>query len=326
MISLSKIYCNWLLFIIFFAFPSGIFAQSGEIPLDPALLPIVVKIKTFSKLTKKPGTGTGFIVAREISNGTKTVRANFLVTNKHMVSDWSLSDGKILNFNEYIDVHFYKESSSGKSNPIRIKLYDKSGKPRDHDIHTHNEPLIDVAIIFLNRVLKDKKNIFLPAFDISYLRPFNAITSINFNIGSQVFVLGYPFGITSVIKNYPIAKFGFIASSPGETFALDLNTKDRAGKKCKAHLSGKLLIVDGLIMPGNSGGPVVIASVIKTRIDPKTKKFQHWTQPSNNQVIGILTGGFGSSGLSYSYCSDYIVETIDQFLLKEGFTAATTWP
>jgi hypothetical protein len=300
-------------------------AQSGEIPLDPRVLPIVVKIETLSERTKKPSYGTGFIVGREISLGSSKARAYFLVTNKHMISDWTLADGDIKSFNIYIDVHFYKEGSSKGSQLKRTELFDANGNIRP-DVHAHDNPLIDIAIVFLNRALKGTSDLYLPAFDVSYLRPFNAITSANFNIGSQVFVLGYPLGITSVGKNYPIAKFGFIASMPGEKFALDLNVKNRAGKKSNVRLAGKLLIIDGLIVPGNSGGPVILPSIIKTRIDPETKKFQHWTKPSENQVIGILAGGFRSSGLSYSYCSDYIIAAIDQFLANAGLNATGSWP
>jgi S1-C subfamily serine protease len=312
--------------VLFGLLHSLAFAQSGEIPLDPKVLPIIVKIETISQLSKKQTSGTGFVVGREVVTGSSTGRAYFIVTNKHMVSDWTLSDGSVANFNRFIDVYFYKSSQIAQKQPTRISLLDQQGDVRAHVIYAHPDNSVDIAIIYINAALQDLSGINLLAFDVSFLRPFNAITSTYFNIGSQVFVLGYPLGITSLETNYPIAKFGFIAATPGEEFAINVHDTNRAGKRVEVRLAGKLLIIDGLIVPGNSGGPVVLPSVIKTRINPETGKWEHWTKPSDNQVIGILSGGFGPSGLSYSYSSDYIVEAIDKFLAREGLRPASVWP
>ena len=301
-------------------------AQSGEIPLDPKVLPIVVKIETVSQLSKKNSSGTGFLVSREVISGSNTGRAYFLVTNKHMVSDWTLSDGSISKFNEFIDVHFYNSNMAAINQPTRIDLLDQKGDIRSNVVYVHPGKTIDLVIIFINSALKDLSSLNLSAFDVSFLRPFTAITSMHFNIGSQVFVLGYPFGITSLGTNYPVAKFGFIAATPGEAFSINIKDTNRARIKSTVRLEGKLLIIDGLIVPGNSGGPVLLPSVIKTRINPETGKWEHWTKPSDNQVIGILSGNFGPSGLSFSFSSDYIVEAIDNFLSQEGLRPVSSWP
>lgn len=316
-----------ILCVVLFVFlHSTAFAQSGEIPLDPKVLPIIVKIETISQLSKKKSAGTGFVIGREVITNSSIGRVYFLVTNKHIVSDWTLSDGSISNFNEFIDVHFHKSNQLVNIPPTRINLLGQHGDVRSDVVYVHPDKSVDIAIIFINAALKDLSGLNLPAFDVSFLRPFNAITSMHFNIGSQVFVLGYPLGITSLGTNYPIAKFGFIAATPGEEFAINVNVTNRAGKKALVRLAGKLLIIDGLIVPGNSGGPVLLPSIIKTRINPETGKWEHWTKPSDNQVIGILSGNFGPSGLSYSYSSDYIVEVIDNVLSREGLSAVKTWP
>ena len=317
----------WILYTILIGLShSFAFAQSGEIPIDPKVLPTIVKIETISQLSKKQTSGTGFIVGREVVTGSSTERAYFLVTNKHMVSDWTLPDGSITNFNRFIDVYFYKSSQVDKRQPTRISLVDQQGNVRTNVIYSHQDNSVDIAVIFINAALQDLSGINLSAFDVSFLRPFNAITSMYFNIGSQVFVLGYPLGITSLGTNYPIAKFGFIAATPGEEFAIKVKNANRAGNIVEVRFAGKLLIIDGLIVPGNSGGPVLLPSVIKTRINPKSGALEHWTKPSKNQVIGILSGNFGPSGLSYSYSSDYIVEAIDKFLAREGLRPTSVWP
>jgi len=245
-----------------------------------------------------------------------------------MLSDWTLADGNISKFNKYIKVYFYSNDPNKTEpiNPIQIFLQSDEGNLINQKVEMHKDDLVDVAIVYLNKDLEGIKNIEVPSFDISYLRPFDSITSMYFNIGSQVFVLGYPYGITSLKNNLPIAKFGFIASTPGEIFSLKFLVPNRKGIKEIVQLTGKLLIIDGLIVPGNSGGPVILPSIIKTRINPDTQQWEYMTKPTENLVVGVLAGGFDSSGLSYSYSSDYVVETINQFLKKRNWEPKESWP
>ena len=181
-------------------------------------------------------------------------------------------------------------------------------------------------VLLQNTDIREGSDVSVSSFDVSYLLPFDKITSYHFNIGSQVFVLGYPSGITSLRSNYPIAKFGYIASIPGNEFSINTTAPDRTGVKKEVNITGKLLIIDGLIVPGNSGGPVILPSIIKNRINPETKKWEYLTKPTENLVIGVLSGNFGKSGLSIVYCADYIVETIDQLLKVRNLESTTQWP
>jgi hypothetical protein len=314
------------LFLIFIA--NRVFAQSGEIPIDPVVLLNIVKVETFSELLNEPVLGSGFIVSCAIKSGEINGRIKFLVTNKHMLSDWTLANGNISKLNKYIKVHFYSSDSNKTESIIPTKIFLRSDVDNlfSQKVEMHKDDLIDVAIVYLNEDLKGKKTLEVPSFDISYLRPFDSITSMYFNIGSEIFVLGYPYGITSLKNNLPIAKFGFIASTPGEIFSIKLPVLNRKGIKELVQLTGKLLIIDGLIVPGNSGGPVILPSIIKTRINPETNEWEYMKKPTQNLVVGVLAGGFGSSGLSYSYSSDYIVETIIQFLKKWNCELTESWP
>lgn len=291
-----------LLFIPFILI-SELKAQTGEVPVDPKVLPNVVKIETFSELKKEPIYGTGFVVSREVQIKKGTIRVNFLVTNKHMVSDWSFTDGNIKKFNKYLNVHFYR-SEFTPDHPTSVKkidLCDKDGNVIQNKVFCNSNPLVDVAVVLFNTDLREASDLYVPSFDVSYLLSFNKITSYHFNIGSQVFVLGYPLGITSLRSNYPIAKFGYIASIPGNEFSINSPVSDRTGIPKKVNITGKLLIIDGLLVPGNSGGPVILPSVIKSRINPETNKWEYLTKPTENLVIGILSGNFGPLGLSLVY-------------------------
>lgn len=105
-----RLFIYLVLSLMFFSlvWEAELFAQTGEIPVDPQVLRNIVKIETFSELKKELSYGTGFIVSREITVGSGNGRFTFLVTNKHMVSDWTLADGSIAKFNKYLDVHFYR--------------------------------------------------------------------------------------------------------------------------------------------------------------------------------------------------------------------------
>jgi hypothetical protein len=317
-----------LIFIGGFAHLPNVAAQTGERPINPNVLELVVKIETFSEREKKPITGTGFIVSRETKLSSGSERITFLVTNKHMLSDWTSADGTITNFNKYLQIHFYRVDSSPENptHPLKIDLCDTHGRVIDEKVQVHSNPLVDVAIVILNNDLSQTKGLRVSSFDVSFLLPFGKITAHHFDIGSQVFVLGYPLGITSLRSSYPIAKFGYMSSIPGEEFSIKLKATDRKGVPKEVKLEGKLLIIDGLIVGGNSGGPVILPSVIKTRINPETQHWERSTKPSENLVIGVLAGGFEQSGLSYVYSSDYIIETIDEHLKNTKVQPAAIWP
>lgn len=254
-----------------------VIAQSGEIPVDLKVLPNIVKIEAISELNNKPITGTGFIVSREVKVASEVRRLRFLVTNKHMLSDWTLADGNNIKFNKYLKIHFYSANVTPEhpTEPKNIDPCDKDGQVLVQKVQEHINPLVDVAIVLLEHDLNKFVGINVPTFDVSYLLPFDKITARHFNIGSQVFVLGYPLGITSLRSNHPIAKFGYIATTPGEEFAIDITETDRKGIPKNIKLVGKLLVIDGLMVGGNSGGPVILPSVIKTRINPESGKWEY---------------------------------------------------
>ncbi len=79
------------------------------------------------------------------------------------------------------------------------------------------------------------------------------------------------------------------------------------------------MLIDGLIVPGNSGSPVILPSGIKTRLNPKTNTFEFTDRTIEDYVIGIVSLGLGG-GLTVTDSSDYIVELIDAELAASGDT------
>jgi S1-C subfamily serine protease len=299
--------------------PVIIQAQGQPGRVQPELLKAVVKIELPPNDKGLIPTGTGFLVSREVTIKGNTVRKTFLVTNKHVLGDWNAADANIVNYYDWIDVYFYRTiATSGLYyKPLRIGLKDKDGKII-HKVKIHLNPIIDIGIIALDEELSPSNNIDLISFDISYLLPFNRISVWFTGLGDQVFAMGYPLGITSLKNNYPIAKSGYLASLPGEEFVVNFPCENRNKERVNARIEGKILAVDGLIVGGNSGGPVVLPSETKIRHDPKTNQVQFTSEQIKNYVIGIVSSILGPSGVNIVYSSDYIQDLIELYITEEN--------
>lgn len=281
--------------------------------IDPALLEAVVRIECPEGVTLKPVVGTGFIVSSEPDPTTSVDRQYFLVTNKHMIGDWTLADGTIEEYYRAIDVSFYGPSHAPISR-LRIPITDGKGRPIENRIRIAQDPSVDVAAIFLNEAWQNvEQRLRFNSFEPSFLLRFDRITTWLTGLGDQVFALGYPMGVTSIRSSHPIAKAGYLSTVPGEVFAIDVPCKNRQGDPVVTRLEGKLLVVDGLIVPGNSGGPVVLPSELKIRRDPDTNQLHFATQQTKNYVIGIVSCGLTGSGLTLVYSSDYVIDLVREF-------------
>jgi hypothetical protein len=317
-----------LLVMCFLLFSETAGARISNIPVDPQVFANVVKIDSFSESRKGRVSGTGFLVSRGFKSNWRTGRALFLVTNKHMLSDWTLADGNISKFNKNVTIHFHKDDPSAEAppTPVTVDLCDNKGRVILQRVEAHMSGHVDLAVIYLGRDREDGSNSTLASFDVRHLIPFDKITTLDFKVGSRVFVLGYPYGITSMQDNDPIAKYGFIASHPGTALSLKMKVKNRKKKTRPVMFHGKVMIVKGPVGPGHSGGPVISPSKMKPFRNPRTRQWEYFTNPSDNLVIGILSGGFGSSGYCYIYSSDYIIETIDQLFKRRRWVPTERWP
>jgi len=279
--------------------------EVGRIPKN--LLKGIVKIQTPAGIT-----GTGFLVSKQIPLKTDSVRVVFLVTNKHIIGDWNAADGNIQNYYNHLNVFFYSKTRTDQT-LTKVALKDSSGILRVDKIFIHPDPRKDVVIINVMEEIANNSLIDLLIFDVSYLLKFNDIMNWFTGLGDQVFALGYPLGITSLKNNFPIAKSGYLASLPGEEFAIDINVINRKKVNVKTRMEGKFLLIDGLIVGGNSGGPVVLPSELAIRRNPKTNKVEFGSEMKKNYVIGIVSSALGPSGLSVCLSSDYILEMIEKY-------------
>lgn len=288
-------------------------AQPTGARIEPAVLRAVVKIEAPPTAHAPPSIGTGFIVSYDAAPTASDQRLFFLVTNKHVIGDWTLADGDIVEYRKLLNVTMYG-GVGGAFTSIAVPLTDDTGTPLRDKFLEAQDPHVDVAIVSLNNVQGPTAHPFtFNSFDPTYLLPFDRITSWFTGLGDQVFALGYPLGITSARTSYPVAKAGYLATLPGEPFAIIIPVTRRNGTETAVSLDAKILVVDGLIVPGNSGGPIVLPSDLKVRRNPVTKALEFGTSQADNFVLGIISMGIGASGLTLCFSSDYILELIRAF-------------
>ena len=260
--------------------------------IDESILKAIVNIDIDSS------TGTGFII-----NKGEDI---FLVTCKHMVGKWSLVDPFILS--DSIIVHFYPASPDSSIRQV-IHLKDKTGSPSKNLI-LHPIPDVDIAIIKLNEVYANNPTISKNYIPLNYLKPLDSIgneTSIGF--GSQIFTIGYPNGIKLAKSNYPIAKAAFIVSTLSGKLEVMTYFTNRKNVKVPKKLSTKFFLVDGLIIGGNSGGPIIAPKDFTYTINDKLE-FSGMTYPVGNSILGVVSFVWTGVGLTVIYPCDYILELI----------------
>jgi len=251
--------------------------------------------------------GTGFLISREKEKG----RQFFLVTNKHMIGEWSLLDPFTLSDS----IKFYLYSKDEKNPIVEVSLSLKSNGGPISNLKIHPEHTIDVVIIDITKEINDtkgKNNLNLWSIDVSYLTSLDKIEEVAVTgIGDQVFALGYPAGIKLSKTNQPIAKAGYISSSLDCNLVVNFPCTDKTGKTTLVSPVGKFFLVDGLIIGGNSGGPIIHPKARKYRVEDGV--FQYTTGEIPNLVLGIVSCGLPGTGISIIFASDHILELINQF-------------
>lgn len=281
----------------------------GSDRLNPDLLKSVLRIESAPDAKGEYEIGSGFLVS---TTGDESGRL-LLITNKHMIGDWNYADRNIQTYRPWINVFFYRTGDpSGQSyRASKINVLTDHGMLDSSKVHLHPEAGIDLVAIDVTDIANvPSEHIVYSAYARSYLLPFNKVADWQTTIGDDVIALGYPLGIRSLVNNYPIAKVGYLASIPGEEVSIPFPCKNRAGVTSVNKLEGKFLIVDGLIVPGNSGGPVVLVGGERVRRDPQNNQLQFLAQPMQNYAIGVVSGALGPSGLNVVVSSDYVLELI----------------
>lgn len=264
-----------------------------------------IEEKTLQCVVNIDGRGSGFLVEDTQKNPGKV----FLVTNKHMIGDWNIIDALIPN--QTIVISLYSTDKKSPIIPVKIPISDSSNKLLP-SVNIHPNQKIDIVVVDVTEQVNNKKGVFLSRFDISYLVPIDSIGKKTYTgTGDEVFAIGYPAGITSKSTNLPIVKTGVISSSLSGDLVVYSDWLDRKKNKHKVTAEGNFFLVDGLIIGGNSGGPVVHAKERKFRVNDGVLQYTQEEIP--NLIFGIVSYGIGNTGVSVVYSCDHILELLKNF-------------
>lgn len=258
--------------------------------IPPFFLDCVVGIGIINE-AKKQWIGTGFLFGnfKEKINETEANYEVFLITNKHVIQNLA---NIFIRFNP-------QDDKPAKDYQISLNSNNKIGHPN---------PNVDVAIIPINANLLKEEGMKFSCFNSDS----NAFTKQNLidigtTEGDSIFVLGFPMGLIGTERQHVILRSGCIA-----------RIRDLFENRNTDY------IVDALVFPGNSGGPVIlkpeISNISGTKVNNKAALIGIIKSyiPYQDTAISIQTKRpriifEDNTGLSLVEPVDYIFETINEY-------------
>lgn len=197
--------------------------------LPPNYLDCVVAIGVGRDIERRKWIGTGFLYglpSGETEKDGSTLYTVFLISNKHV-------------FEEKREIWIKLNSAEGsRSKDYRARMVAKNGRKLWVG---HPDADVDVASLWLNAgFLRQEKRKFSFFIDESQVLTAEKLAETTIAEGDGVFLLGFPMGMVDKVRQYAICRAGNIAKIS--------HVRDGHGKE---------ILIDGLVFPGNSGGPVV---------------------------------------------------------------------
>jgi S1-C subfamily serine protease len=211
--------------------PKGYFdaiVALGRTETTSITLPSGVVMPQSKWVTEASGFLYGYLVQSD-PDPLKRKYVVFLVTNRHVLVD-----------HNQIEVRLNPEKTTDAVRSFVLPLKDQQGAPL---WFSHPDPRVDISVYGVNDEYL-KKNGLQSVFIASDLNAANQdkLKSMGAAAGDGVYILGFPMGIAGEERNYVITRKGSIARI----------TDYLAGAQAT-------FLIDALIFPGNSGGPVFSA-------------------------------------------------------------------
>jgi hypothetical protein len=257
------------------------------------------------------GEGTGFLVYRPIKAESNEGKV-FLITNKHVLNPDPDKRDKATKIT--LNLNIQNENNSIVKQKAEIPTNVGSSK----SFREHPSEDVDVIAFDITKLLAQYPSIRIQTATYEMLLNADKIKDWDIKIGDQINVIGYPAGIRHRMTNFPIIRSGIISSMIGEE--LEDECKYRDGKRRKRILRG--FLVDGAIIPGSSGSPVVMPPVslrnVHGRLQIQTFPLLLLGIIVESRYAPLITPTFdylSFSGLGLALDAQTIVETIDLFLL-----------
>lgn len=195
---------------------------------------------------------TGFLVGFLVQGDpdpTKRTYRIFLLTNRHVFDGF-----------DKLWVRFDKKDGKGTTRfPIQLKV--------DSEIKwlAHKNINVDVAMMTINPQFLNDNGVdwlFINEEIIAYPEKFS---EIGIELGDEVFLIGFPLGLSGKVQNYALVRGGTIARIDEEIIK-----------------SAKSFLIDGSVFPGNSGGPVLLK--------PESLYLGNTKAVNSIYLIGVVSG------------------------------------
>lgn len=193
--------------------------------------------------------GTGFVISHQ--NDKEPFKV-FLITNKHVIHPKKEHRHDVRQITLHLNIK-ESETSMRSSRCIITLPKDKSAIWREHP-----DDDVDVMAISIFDQIQEKTTVMNLIMPSDYLVTDEIMQENEISTGDEVLIIGYPdifpFVVSQGGLSFPIVRNGMIASRLGSAIEEQKNRKGDIRK-----LRG--FLVDGGILPGSSGSPIVLKPV-----------------------------------------------------------------
>lgn len=204
---------------------------------------------------------TGFLVglrSGRISDKGEEFFNVFLVTNKHVIEE-----------EENVWVRFNKGETSQR---YVINLIDEKG---NKIWLPHPNPSVDLVVIYILANKLQEDGVEFKFFPEDILAFSDKMKELGVSQGDEIFVLGFPMGISGKEKKYVIVRGGIIARFDNEIIQ-----------------DSSSFLIDSSVFPGNSGSPVILK--------PSNISFEGTKPIDKAFVIGVVSSYIPYMETAYS--------------------------
>lgn len=194
--------------------------------------------------------GTGFLVYRSMD--VKEGRV-YLVTNKHVLHKDPIQRQAAT----HINIRFNTKEPDGSlgtiDGNIPLDLADGGKRYREHyDIDT------DVLALDVTDVMAKNPRIKKKWVGYDMFADEDKRDELDISVGEEVVTIGYPLGLTQGDTNFPLVRQGIISTRIGYPVRDQVENPDGTLRD----RTMRAFLIDGGIIPGSSGSPVVLKPVI----------------------------------------------------------------
>lgn len=246
--------------------------------------------------------GTGFLVSRQDSPTSGKI---FLVTNKHVVHQ----DPALRAQAKALECHFNAKGSTPGSVSVAVPL---QGPGRRHE---HPDPDTDVLAVNISDIIEAASDLEAKWVPYGDLADTAKIDELEITVAEEVVVVGYPLRLRQGKSNLPLVRQGILATSPGHVLYDEVpGTTGPRARTLKAFL------IDGAMIPGSSGSPVVLKPILGRLINGSIMLSMapsvllgivaETKYAPLNSSLGVIPG---FAGLGLAFDASTIKETIDHF-------------